>query len=160
MIVKVVLLLLIGTASIACIAQAEDVAYVSSKQTKIYKEANLNSDLMTVLDQNDRVLVLNQSGVWWQIQYTELSGWLSRYSVSTAIPATEKISVFGRLKNFFSSDSKRARVTLVSTAGSARGLTESESDAVGRTDFKAVATMESYGVDTAAVDAFVAQTAE
>jgi uncharacterized protein YgiM (DUF1202 family) len=135
---------------------AEDIAYVSSKQTNIYKEASLNSDLMTVLKQNDRVLVLDQQGVWWQIKYTELSGWLSRYSVSTAKPPAQKISIFSRLKNFFSSDSKRARVTLVSTAGSIRGLTEEQSDATGKTDFKAVAKMENYRVSDADVDAFVA----
>jgi hypothetical protein len=151
---------MMSVASLLSTAQAEDIAYVSSKQTKIYKEANLNSDLMTVLNQNDRVLVLDQRGVWWQIRFTELSGWLSRYSVSTAKPPAEKISVFGRLKNFFDSDSKRSRVTLVSTAGSARGLTEAESDAIGRTDFKAVSQMESFGVNDDQVDAFVASAAD
>jgi hypothetical protein len=159
MIVRAVFLLMIGLAGMGSIAQAEDIAYVSSKQTRIYEEANLNSDLMTVLKQNDQVLVLDQRGVWWQVRFTELSGWLSRYSVSTAKPPAEKISVFGRLKNFFSSDSKRARVTLVSTAGSARGLTEAESDAIGRTNFKAVAQMESFGVDDEQVDSFVASAA-
>jgi uncharacterized protein YgiM (DUF1202 family) len=159
MIARVVFLLTIGVAGLAATVQAEDVAYVSSKQTNMYKEANLNSGLMTVLKQNDQVLVLDQRGVWWQIQYTELSGWLSRYSVSTAKPPEEKISIFGRLKNFFSSDSKRSRVTLVSTAGSARGLTEAESDAIGRTNFKAVAQMESFGVDDDQVDTFVASEA-
>lgn len=156
MFARVVLLLLIIVGAITTV-HAEEFGYVSAKQTKIYKEANLQSDLMTILNQNERVLILEQRGVWWQIKYTELSGWLSRYSVSTAKPPEEKISVFGRLKNFFDSDNKRSRVTLVSTAGSARGLTEEESDAVGKTDFKALATMESFGVSDAEVDAFVTE---
>ena len=135
---------------------AEDIAYVSSKQTKIYREASLNSDLMTVIKQNEQVLVVDQQGVWWQIKYTEMLGWLSRYSVSTAKPPEEKISVFSRLQKFFSNDSKRARVTLVSTAGSIRGLTEEESDAAGKTDFKAVAIMEDYRVSEQDVDNFIA----
>ena len=134
---------------------AEDVAYVSSKKTNIYKEANLNSDLMIVLKQNDEVQVIEEQGVWMQIKFTELSGWLSRYSVSLAKPLKEKVSVFNRLKNFFSSDNKRARVTLVSTAGGVRGLTEEESDATGKTDFKAVAALESMTVSEDKVDVFV-----
>ena len=134
---------------------AEDVAYVSSKKTNIYKEANLNSDLMLVLKQNDEVQVIEQQGVWMQIKFTELSGWLSRYSVSPGKPLKEKVSVFSRLKNFFDSDNKRARVTLVSTAGGLRGLTEEESDATGKTDFKAVATMESITVSEDEIDAFI-----
>jgi uncharacterized protein YgiM (DUF1202 family) len=134
---------------------AEDVAYVSSKKTNIYKEANLNSDLMLVLKQDDEVRVIEQQGVWMQIKFTELSGWLSRYSVSLAKPLKEKVSVFSRLKNFFDSDNKRARVTLVSTAGGVRGLTEEESDAAGKTDFKAVAAMESIRVSEDEIDAFV-----
>ncbi|MDC1286683.1 SH3 domain-containing protein [Gammaproteobacteria bacterium] len=154
------LLLAVSIISLGNGLHAEDIAYVSSKQTNIYKEASLNSDLMTVLEQNEQVLVLDQQGVWWQIKYTEVSGWLSRYSVSSARPPEEKNSIFGRLKNFFSSDSKRARVTLVSTAGSVRGLTEEQSDALGKTDFKAVATMEGFLVSEAEVDAFVTSAAE
>jgi uncharacterized protein YgiM (DUF1202 family) len=134
---------------------AEDIAYVSSKKTNIYKEANLNSDLMIVLKQNDEVQVIEEQGVWMQIKFTELSGWLSRYSVSLAKPLKEKVSVFNRLKNFFSSDNKRARVTLISTAGGVRGLTEEESDAAGKTDFKAVAAMESIMVSEDEIEAFV-----
>ena len=158
--IRFYLLLAVSVAGLGNGLHAEDIAYVSSKQTKIYKEASLNSDLMTVLQQNEKVLVLDQQGVWWQIKYTELSGWLSRYSVSSAKPPKEKNSVFGRLKNFFSSDSKRARVTLVSTAGSVRGLTEEQSDALGKTDFKAVLRMESFLVSEAEVDDFVTSAIE
>jgi len=154
--IRLCFLLTVLLTSLASGLQAEDIVYVSSKETKIYKEASLKSDLMTVLKQNDQVLVVDQQGVWWQIKYTELSGWLSRYSVSATKPPAEKISVFGRLKNFFNSDNQRARVTLVSTAGSIRGLTEAESDAVGKTDFKAVAIMESYRVGERDIDNFIA----
>ena len=158
--IRFYLLLAVSVIGLGSGLHAEDIAYVSSKRTNIYKEASLNSDLMTVLQQNEKVLVLDQQGVWWQIKYTELSGWLSRYSVSSAKPPEQKNSVFGRLKNFFSSDSKRARVTLVSTAGSVRGLTEEQSDALGKTDFKAVSRMEDFLVSEAEVDDFVTSAIE
>ena len=158
--IRFCLLLAVSIISLGTGLHAEDIAYVSSKQTKIYKEASLNSDLMTVVKQNEQVLVLDQKGVWWQIQYTDLSGWLSRYSVSSAKPPEEKNSVYGRLKNFFSSDSKRARVTLVSTAGSVRGLTEEQSDALGKTDYKAVSRMEGFLVSEAEVNDFVTSAIE
>jgi len=158
--IRFYLLLAVSVIGLGSGLHAEDIAYVSSKRTNIYKEASLNSDLMTVLQQNEKVLVLDQQGVWWQIKYTELSGWLSRYSVSSAKPPEQKNSVFGRLKNFFSSDSKRARVTLVSTAGGIRGLTEEQSDALGKTDFKAVSRMEDFLVSEAEVDDFVTSAIE
>ena len=153
--IRHVFLLLFLLAGVLNGLHAEDIAYVSSKKTNIYKEANLNSDLMLVLKQNDEVQVIEQQGVWLQIKFTELSGWLSRYSVSVAKPLKEKVSVFSRLKKFFDSDNKRARVTLVSTAGGIRGLTEEESDAAGKTDFKAVAIMESIKVSEDDIDSFV-----
>ena len=70
---RIVLILLMLACSLQPVS-AEEVAYVSARQTKIYKEANLNSDLMTVLKQDEQVLVLDQQGVWWQIRYTDLSG--------------------------------------------------------------------------------------
>lgn len=139
---------------------AEDIAYVSSKKTNIYKEANLNSGLMTVLKQNDEVRVIEEQGIWLQIRFVELSGWLSRYSVSLVKPITDKVSVFSRLKNFFSNENKRARVTLVSTAGGVRGLTEEESDASGKTDFQALATMESITASEDELDDFVTGSAD
>jgi uncharacterized protein YgiM (DUF1202 family) len=158
--IRFYLLLAVSVIGLGNGLHAEDIAYVSSKQTKIYREASLKSDLMTVLQQNEKVLVLDQQGVWWQIKYTEVSGWLSRYSVSSAKPPEEKNSVFSRLQNFFSSDSKRARVTLVSTAGSVRGLTEEQSDALGKTDFEAVSRMEAFLVSEAEVDEFVTSAIE
>jgi hypothetical protein len=139
---------------------AEDIAYVSSKKTNIYKEANLNSGLMTVLKQNDEVRVIEKQGIWLQIRFVELSGWLSRYSVSLVKPITDKVSVFSRLKNFFSNENKRARVTLVSTAGGVRGLTEEESDASGKTDFQALASMESITASEDELDDFVTGSAD
>jgi uncharacterized protein YgiM (DUF1202 family) len=157
-VIRQLLLLLFLLISMLNGLHAEEVAYVSSKKTNIYKEANLNSDLMTVLKQNDEVRVIEQQGVWMQIRMIELSGWLSRYSVSRVKPLKEKVSIFSRLQNFFSSDNKRARVTLVSTAGGVRGLTEAESDAAGKTDFKAVVSMESFTVSDTDIDTFIAGT--
>lgn len=139
---------------------AGEIVYVSSKQTYIYQNASLSSGLMTILQKNDAVEVLDQQGVWLQIRASAITGWVSRYSVSSSKPYSQKVSIFALLKNFFRSDNKRARVALVSTAGGVRGLTDEESDAIGKTDFAAVKIMESFEFSDTEIDKFVARNSD
>ncbi len=135
---------------------AGEIVYVSSKKTHIYQSASLSSDLITVLQRNDEMEVLDQQGVWLQVRASVITGWVSRYSVSSSKPYSQKISIFALLKNFFHTDNKRSRLTLVSTAGGVRGLTDDESDAIGKTDFAAVKIMESIELSETEIDQFVA----
>lgn len=139
---------------------AGEIVYVSSKQTYIYQNASLSSGLMTILQKNDAVEVLDQQGVWLQIRASAITGWVSRYSVSSSKPYSQKVSIFALLKNFFRSDNKRARVALVSTAGGVRGLTDEESDAIGKTDFASVKIMESFEFSDTEIDKFVARNSD
>ena len=139
---------------------AGEIVYVSSKHTHIYQNASLSSGLMTVLQKNDEVEVLDQQGVWLQVRASAITGWVSRYSVSSSKPYSQKVSIFALLKNFFRSDNKRARVALVSTAGGVRGLTDEESDAIGKTDFAAVKVMESFELSDTDIDNFVASNSD
>lgn len=139
---------------------AGEIVYVSSKQTYIYQNASLSSGLMTILQKNDAVEVLDQQGVWLQIRASAITGWVSRYSVSSSKPYSQKVSIFALLKNFFRTDNKRARVALVSTAGGVRGLTDEESDAIGKTDFAAVKIMESFEFSDTEIDKFVARNSD
>ena len=134
---------------------AGEIVYVSSKQTPVYQRASLSSGLMTVLQKNDEVEVLDRQGVWLQVRAVTITGWVSRYSVSPNKPLPQKVSVFAMLKNFFRTDNKRARLTLVSTAGGVRGLTDEESDAIGTTDFAAVKIMDSIELSDTEIDTFV-----
>ena len=151
--------LLLG-ASIPVLAQDPQIVYVSSKQAKIHKEANLSSDIVAVLNKSDPVEVVKQQKVWMQIRETEVSGWVSRYSLSNSKPAQEKLSIFSRLKKFFENDNRRVRLAFVSTAGGVRDLTEEESDAAGKTDFKALRALESIEISDAEIDQFIAGNAE
>ena len=92
-----------------------------------------------------------------QVERNGITGWISRYSLTSAIPFRQKISILDRLKNFFSGNNKRDRLTLVSTAGGIRGLSEEESDASGKTDFAAVRRMEQVIVSEMEVDQFLAE---
>lgn len=150
------LILVLYLAAISGAVFAAEFVYVSSKQTNLYQDANLDSELITTLEQNDKAEVMDERGVWVRINFDGISGWVSRYSVSAAKSFEQKVSIFGRLKNFFREDNKRARVTLVSTAGGVRGLTEAESDATGKTDFEAVRIMEAVEISESELDTFIA----
>ncbi len=139
---------------------AGNMVYVSSKQTYVYQHASLNSGLMTTLRKDDAVEVLERQGVWLKIRAITITGWVSRYAVSTTKPFSQKVSIFTLLKNFFSTDNKRTRMTLVSTAGGVRGLTDQESDATGKTDFAAVALMESLDISDTEIDEFIARNSD
>lgn len=135
--------------------QAAETVYVSSKQAKIYKEASFNSELMTSVKQNDEVELLENKGIWMQVLYFNISGWISRYSVTSSKPPKQKISIFARLKNFFTRDNKRERLVLVSTAGGIRGLSERERDSLGKTNFEDVGKMESMKASEQDIDNFI-----
>ncbi len=141
-------------------AQTADVVYISSQQAKVHKEANLKSKIVAVLSKSDQVEVVQQQKVWMQVKITEISGWISRYSVSRAKPFESKASIFSRLKNFFQNDNRRVRLAYVSTAGGVRDLTEEESDAAGKTDFKSLRVLEDIDLGDAEIDAFIAGNAE
>jgi len=149
-----IIVLIALTTSITAV-HASEIVWVSSKQTHIYQDASLDSGLLTVLQKNDAVEVLDHQGIWLRIRAATSTGWVSRYSVSFTKPYQQKVSIFALLKNFFRTDNKRARLTLVSTAGGVRGLTEEQSDAIGKTDFAAVKIMESIDVSEVEIDAFI-----
>ena len=136
-------------------ALSAETAYVSSKEAKIYQEANFNSAMVAELKQNDALQVIDNKGLWIQVKSGVITGWISKYSVTTTEPIAQKISIFDRIKSFFRSDSRRDRVAIVSTVGGVRGLSEDESDASGKKDYKSVEKMESLEVSDEEVNKFV-----
>jgi len=134
---------------------AAETVYVSSKQAKVYKEANFSSDLIASFKQNDAIQLIEHKGIWMQVNYSDIFGWTSQFSVTTIKPSKESISISQRLLNFFNSDNKRDRLTLVSSAGGIRGFSNDETDPSGKKDFESVATMESVKVNEVEVENFV-----
>ena len=134
---------------------AAEIVYVSSKQAKVYKEANFSSDLIASLKQNDVIQLIEHKGIWMQVNYFDIFGWTSQFSVTTIKPTKGDISISQRLINFFSSENKRDRLTLVSTAGGVRGFSDDETDPSGKKDFESVAKMESVKISEVEVENFV-----
>lgn len=151
---------LMALALIVCGSASAETAYVSSRQVKVYQKADFNSALVIKLKVNDEITILDRRGIWLQVRRNGVSGWLSQYSVSTKKPFSKKVSILNRLKNFFIGNNQRDRLTLVSTAGGIRGLTEEESDALGKTDFAAVRQMEVLQISAREVDRFIAEPGE
>jgi len=146
------LLFLVG---FSCSLNAEEIGYVSSKQAKVYKEANFSSDLVASLKQNDAIQLIEHKGIWMQINYSDIFGWTSQFSVTTTKPFKGDVSISERLINFFSSENKRDRLSLVSTAGGVRGFSNDETDPSEKKDFEAVAKMESEKISEVEVEKFV-----
>ncbi len=149
------IILLLILAALSNPLNAAETVYVSSKQAKIYKEANFSSDLIASLKQNDAIQLIEHKGIWMQINYSDIFGWMSRFSVTTIKPFKGDISITQRLINFFSGLNKRDRLTLVSTAGGVRGFSDDETDPSGKKDFNSVAMMESVKVSEAEVENFI-----
>jgi uncharacterized protein YgiM (DUF1202 family) len=146
------LLLLVGLSNSL---NAEDTVYVSSKQAKVYKEATFNSDLVGSLKQNDTINLLERKGLWIQVSFSDLFGWTSQYSVTSTKPSKVKVSISERLLNFFNSENKRERLSLVSTAGGIRGFSADPTDPAGKKDFESVGKLESVKVSEAEVENFI-----
>lgn len=150
-------------ATVICLALAlgvstvaiAETAYVSSRQARVYQDAGFDSALLANLKLNDEIEILEREGIWLQIRTPAVTGWVSQYSVTSQRPLAQKVSILTRLKNFFIGNKKRDRLSLVSTAGGIRGLTEDESDELGKTDFSAVREIESIEITESDIDRFV-----
>ena len=152
---RYIIILLLILAGLSNPLNAAETIYVSSKKAKLYKEANFNSDLIASLKQNDVVQLIEHKGIWMQVNYSDIFGWTSQYSVTSTKPFEESISISERLINFFSNENKRERLTLVSTAGGIRGFADDETDASGKKDFDSVAKMESVKISEVEVENFI-----
>lgn len=139
----------------ATIAQASDILFVSSRLAPVYAQANLSSGILTRLTSNTEIEVVSRKGIWMQIIYAGKQGWISRFSVTANSPPEIKVSIFDRLKRFFGNGNSRERMTLISTAGGIRGLSDFDDEDAGKKDFAAVQFMESIQPDDDQVASFV-----
>lgn len=147
--------LLILTGLSSSINAAETV-YISSQKAKIFREANFDSDLIAKLEQYEAVEVLGRKGIWIQIKNSDITGWVSRYSVTSVKMFKKKISIFNRIKNFFRTQTKRDRMAIVSTVGGIRGLADGDDESTGKKDFESVKVMETMKLSNDEIDEFIA----
>ena len=80
---------------------------------------------------------------------------MSRYSLTPDKPFEEKVSIFARLKSFFDNGNSRERLTLVSTAGGIRGLSDYDSESPTSKNFDAVSKMETLVISDKELDNFL-----
>jgi hypothetical protein len=135
--------------------QASDILFVSSRLAPVYAQANLGSRILTRLTRNTEIEVVSPKGIWLQIIYNGQQGWISRYSVTANSPPENQVSIFDRLKRFFDNGNSRERMTLISTAGGIRGLSDFDDEDAGMKDFTAVQFMESIQPDDDQVASFI-----
>lgn len=135
---------------------ANETMFVSSKLAPVYTSANLGSRVQTRLTRNSEIKVLSRKGIWMNISYLGGRGWISRYSVTAHKPPETTVSIFSRLKRFFSNDNSRERLALISTAGGIRGLSDFDDEEVDHKDFIAVQYMESIQPDDQQIADFIA----
>lgn len=134
--------------------QAAQLSYVSSKKIKLYQQPNYQSETISQLRKGDELEVIKYNDKWVKVKHKALQGWVPKFSISETRPRTEKLSFLTRLKLFFSNDSRRARVTTVSTAGGVRGLAEEDTENSGNKDFEALQKMEQMSVSEQEVEQF------
>ena len=99
--------------------------------------------------------VLQRNGHWVQVSLNKKNGWVSKYSVSKSPPIQNKISLFGRIKNFFKPKSNRNRVSVVSTAGGIRGLADGEVDSSGNHDQESLERLETLEISSEELRKFI-----
>ena len=132
-----------------------DSVYVSSVKAKVFMEPDFRSSVVTELRRSSKVFVLQKKGRWVQVSLNEKKGWLSAYAVSDTFPIQQRISIFSRIKNFFKSNSGRNRVSVVSTAGGIRGLSDEEVNSSGNSNFESLAKLESIEITHDELEEFV-----
>lgn len=134
---------------------AIDNMYVSSRTARVYESDNFQSKLLFTLKRNAELDVLEQKGIWIRAQNSDVTGWISKYSLTKDKPLKEKVSIFARLKNFFDNGNSRERLTLVSTAGGIRGLSDYDTESPTSKNFNAVAKMETLVISDTELDDFL-----
>lgn len=134
---------------------AIDNMYVSSGTARVYESANFQSKLLVTLERNAELDVLEQKDTWIRAQNSSVTGWISRYSLTPDKPFKEKISIFTRLKSFFDNGNSRERLTLVSTAGGIRGLSDYGSESPTSKNFNTVAKMETLVISDKDLEVFL-----
>jgi hypothetical protein len=104
--------------------------FVSSVKSTLYKKASLNSDVVAKLHQNDSLDVILKKGAWYKVKYKNSIGWISKYLVkSNPISLSKSKNInFLQKKRSKKALNVRKRAYAITTAASARGLVQTDSN--------------------------------
>mgnify|MGYP002640105861 FL=1 len=131
------------------------IVYVSSLKAKVYQNPTFNSPVIMQLNRSSKVAAIDRKGMWVKISLVKESGWVTKFNVTEKEPIAHKISIFDRIKKMFSTRHSRDRVSVVSTAGGIRGLSDGEVDSTGTRNFESVKKIESIEINQSELDAFI-----
>jgi len=106
----------------AAVALAGDVVYVRSVKAKIMSEPRFDSEVKGSLHRGDRMDVIERAGSWYHVRSGDLDGWVSRLCLSENPPMKKVTVITGRTDTL--QKSARRRVSAITSAAAARGLTE------------------------------------
>ena len=134
---------------------AEEFVYVSSQTTKLYEQQNFKSKVLTQLTKSTKLVVLKKDDIWIQVNHGSSKGWITRYAISETAPIKEKIGFFTRIRNFFSSEKRKDRTSVISTAGGIRGLADGDVKSSGVRDVESLKKLETIIVTPDELNTFI-----
>ncbi len=143
------------TVLFSSISYAKGSVYVSSLKAKVFQQPDFKSPVLMELSQSSKLKLLGTQDFWIHVEYENKTGWMSKYLVTEVEPITHKISIFNRIRNFFRSSTGRDRVSVVSTAGGIRGLSDGEIESSGAQDFESLHSLEKIEIPPQELDTFI-----
>jgi hypothetical protein len=101
-----------------------ETAYIQSSQAKVYAEPRFDAAIIATLTKGAQVDTLQNRSRWQRISTGSVQGWVSTFLLA-ATPPLDKVSVLGDDNPQLANNARR-RASAVTTAGAARGLTETD----------------------------------
>lgn len=136
-------------------ASAERV-YVQSLKADVMKEPSFKSEKVFSIEKGAELSVLESMPKWIKVGRGDKTGWVSALLVGTK-PPLEKITVFTGAEEDIGRESRR-RVSAVTSAAAARGLTEDDRRRLGsqtKTDYSALEKMEALSITDEELNEFI-----
>lgn len=114
----------IFTLILATTAQATQNLYVQSKTAKIMASPTFNSGVVGRVNRGETLKVIETTEGWYKIEVGSINGWVNRLNVTKEMPK-ERISIVKESDQTISEEARR-RSSALTSAVSARGLSEKE----------------------------------
>lgn len=141
-------------------AVAGETYFIRSLQGKLLSAPNFKSESVAVLKQGEAVELLTTKGSWVKVKsQSDKEGWLSKFLLSKTKPKQKRPQVLEFDEE--QTSNVRKRVSVITTAAAARGLTTKEAEenlnkpVLQGQNFDALKLMESYRPTAEEVDAFI-----
>ena len=110
---------------------AEDL-YVQSKSAKIMSSPSFDSDVAGTVRRGDSLKISQKADGWYKVKHGSITGWVNSLNVARQMPK-EKVSPVRNSDKTINKEARR-RSSAMTSAASARGLSEKERKRVSRND--------------------------